>query len=102
MFGLRSAEEWNFLQWMDLRSNFFTQRRWFFGLLMALLVVSVTKDLILSGELPAPMNLAFHAILFVISAAGFVTERDAFQRMLAYAGLVFVPAYIALLFARLS
>jgi len=85
MYGLRQHEYWTFLQFFvvllqpivlyllsslvlpskicaaaDLKSNYSAQRRWFFGLLMALLSVSVVRDLMLTGALPSNETLAFH------------------------------------------
>jgi hypothetical protein len=82
MFGMRHHAHWTFLQFgvvllqpillfllatlvlpspgaaqRDLRAGYFTQRRWFFGLLVLLLVVSVLKDVVLSGALPGRTNL---------------------------------------------
>jgi hypothetical protein len=127
MFGMRHHANWTFIQFcivllqpitlfllatlvlpganapeLDLRSNYFAQRRWFFGLLMALLVVSVVKDLALNGELPDPANLAFHGLLFATSLVAIATENEAFHRFLAYTSLAMIAVYISLLFARLE
>ena len=124
MYGLRGYEDWFFLQFsfvllqpitlfllstlvfpsptapqQDLRANFFEQRPWFFALLMVLLVVSILKDLVRTGSLPSPLNLGFHAVLFLIGVVGFVTNRESAQRWLAYAGLLVLLLYIAALFA---
>ncbi|HSJ30753.1 MAG TPA: hypothetical protein VK933_04920 [Longimicrobiales bacterium] len=126
MFGLRHWPDWNFLQFAlvllqpsilflmailafpgpnssdDLRANYFVQRRWFFGLLMALLVVSVLKDLIRSGDLPDALNLLFHGVFFTIAATGFAAESGRVHRRLAVAGLASIAVYILVLFATLG
>jgi hypothetical protein len=127
MFSMRHHENWTFLQFcivllqpitlfllatlvlpganapeLDLRSNYFAQRRWFFGLLMALLVISVVKDVALNGELPDPANLAFHGLLFIISLVAAATEREAYHRFIAYSSLAMIAVYISQLFARLE
>lgn len=126
MFGLRHWPEWNFLQFGfvllqpsilfllailafpgpnsadDLRVNYFAQRRWFFGLLMGLLVVSVVKDLVRSGALPDPLNLLFHGIFFATAAIGFVSESEKLHRRLVLAALGAFTLYIVLLFASLE
>jgi hypothetical protein len=86
---------------IDLRANYFSHRRWFFGLFGGLLLVSVAKDLALSGHLPSPTNLAFHAVLFTISAVGVATARDGVHRALAVLSLVVLVGYIGVLFSRL-
>jgi hypothetical protein len=127
MFGLRENETWTFVEFsivllqpillfllatlvlpgnaspeQNLRANYFAQRTWFFGLLAALLVTSVIKDLVLNGALPDTANLVFHAILFTSSSVAALTSREFYHRQFAYSSIVFVVAYIALLFAQLS
>lgn len=127
MFDMRHAPDWTFLQFSivllqpavlyllailalpgagsaerDLRANFYIQRRWFFGLFMFLLVVSIVKDLVRTGGLPDGVNLAFHGLFFAIAAAAYATGAERYHRWLAYGGLVTITLYIALLFARLS
>lgn len=127
MFGLRHYAEWSFLQFsivllqpillfllatlvlpgssasdLDLKGNYFAQRPWFFGLFLFLLVVSIVKDVLRSGSLPEPINLAFHAAMFVIGGSALVARRDAHHRALAYVALLLIAAYIFLLFADLA
>ncbi|HEX3127432.1 MAG TPA: hypothetical protein VH394_08885 [Thermoanaerobaculia bacterium] len=127
MFGMRHHRDWTFLQFgivllqpitlylmaalvlpganspeLDLRRNYFAQRRWLFGLMLALLIISVAKDVVLNGSLPAPANLAFHAFLFVTASIAIATENETFHRFFAYTSAVFFALYIGLLFARLE
>jgi hypothetical protein len=127
MFSLRDHAGWNFLQFcvvllqpitlfllsalvlpganapeLDLRSNYFAQRRWFFGLLLALLTISVLKDLAMNGELPDPANLAFHGLLFATALIAIITERESYHRFLAYSSVAMIAVYISALFARLE
>lgn len=127
MFGLGYWEEWNFLQFsvvllqpivlflvtvlvfpsssaaeLDLRTNYFAQRPWFFGLFLALLVVSLLRDLVRMGHLPEAANVAFHGLLFAIGGAALATERDVHHRVLACTALLVILAYVVLLFAQLA
>ena len=127
MFGMRNMTSWSFLQFCvvlaqpallflltalvlpgpqsqetDLEAFFFQHRTWFFGLLMALLVVSVSKDVVLSGHLPATPNLAFHAVFFSGSAIALASRRPAVQLWIAVAALALMLAYVAALFANLA
>ena len=127
MFGMRHHRDWTFLEFvivllqpitlflmsalvlpganspeLDLRRNYFAQTRWLFGLMLALLVISVVKDVALNGELPEQANLAFHAFLFAMAAIGVATENETYHRAFAYSSAVFFTAYIGLLFARLE
>ena len=125
MFGMREFESWNFLQFTvvlmqpivlfllavivlpgpnapqnDPRENFAAQRRWFFGLLIVVLVVSLLKDAV-RMDLPEPANIAFHAVFFVIALLGFLSEGERMQRALAFGSFAVFAAYVALLFAEI-
>jgi hypothetical protein len=127
MFGLREHKGWTFIQFsavlmqpillfllatlvlpsatapeQDLRTNYFKQQAWFFGLWGALLVNSLIKDLLLSSELPAPLNMAFHITFFVLSITAMRVKREIFHRVYAYFSAVFICLYIFLLFAELA
>jgi hypothetical protein len=127
MFGMRNIPEWSFLQFCvvlaqpvllflltalvlpgpqsevrDLEAFFFQHRTWFFGLLMAMLVASVSKDLVLGGKLPATPNLIFHAVFFAGSALPLVSRRPWVQLLSAIAALVLMLVYVAALFAELA
>ena len=88
MFGLRLHTNWSFVSFfvvlaqtvtmyrmaalvlpeeigeagVDLRVYYEGQHRWFFGLLLATLVVSVLKDVVVGGRLPTVANLLFHGL----------------------------------------
>ena len=83
MFGMRSRHEWAFQQFavvllqtimtymwaglvfpdlsaesvVDLKKNFYEHRGWFFSFGFGALAVSVCKDVVLTGQLPNPINL---------------------------------------------
>jgi hypothetical protein len=70
-------------------------------LAVTLLAVSVTKDLVLDGRLPEPLNLGVHVVLAALWGAAALTRRDGYHRLVApVTGVVFV-AYVVLLFTRL-
>lgn len=126
MFGLRHVENWTFLGFsfvllqnvllylvaalvlpdffgeaVDLRAHYFGHHRLFFGLFLLTALASLAKDLVLSGHLTAPVNLAFHGGFLIIAASAMLTAREAWHRLLPFlTGLLFL-AYIAVLFARL-
>jgi hypothetical protein len=85
----------------DLVAHFEQHRRGFFGILIAMLATSITKDLILDHKLPSGPNLGFHAFLAAGAIIGILDGSRRVQvavALLAVAGFV---AYVALLFARL-
>ncbi len=127
MFGMRDHEAWTFVQFalvllqpiilyllttlvipsqtapeQDLKRNYWAQRKWFFGMLAALLVVSVMKDVALDRMLPEPVNLGFHVFLFVAACGAIASENERYHHALAYSSVVFCTAYISLLFAQLA
>jgi hypothetical protein len=86
---------------IDLESDYFRNRGWFFGLLGGAAVVSILKDVALDGELPDTPNLIFHFILIASCGAAILSENRRYHVILAPASLLLFVGYIALLFARL-
>lgn len=87
---------------LDLGANFAAHRRWFFGLLLALLAASLAKDLALRGHLPIAANLAFHGVAALAALAGWARAGIVLQRALAWAALAAVATYIGTLFNQLT
>ena len=128
MFGLRNHQDWTFAQFfivllqplvlsllaalvlpdmngethVDLRANYFGHARWFFALTLLLLVVSLTKDLLLSGSLPNPLNVAAHVLFMMTSVIAMLTTREWYHRLIAPFNLLLMLVYITVLFARLA
>jgi hypothetical protein len=127
MFALRDHPNWTFLQFSvvllqpitlfllatlvlpspnapdpELRSNYFAQRSWFFGLLVLLLAVSLLRDLVLTGSLPAPINLGFHIGFLIAALMGALVEHEGYHRVMAYVGSGLVAIYVLVLFAELG
>lgn len=86
---------------IDLRTHYEAQRRPFFACLLAIVVVSIAKDLMLSGRLPSGTNLAFHGLFAVNALAGLALRSDRTQLAVAAAALLLFSFYVALLFAQL-
>jgi hypothetical protein len=128
MFGLRLHVDWTFLEFsavlaqtvvlyllaalvlpdahgdaaVDLRAYYEGQRRWFFSLLVILIVASLGKSLILEAQLPRPADLAFHGLFALLGASGALIASRRYHAVLAIAGVVAISAYIALLFMHLA
>jgi hypothetical protein len=127
MFGLRSHHDWNFFAFLvvllqpiilyllaalvlpdfageapvDLRANYYGHTRWFFGLAVSLLLVSLLKDRVINGSLPEPYNLAFHLVTMATWVGAAVTRREWYHKLLVPVGVLLIGVYIAVLFARL-
>jgi hypothetical protein len=127
MFGLRSKHVWTFLQFavllletivlyllaalslptqfgeaaVDLRANYFRHSRWFFGLFVAVLLVSLSKDLVFAGSLPGELNLGFHLFWIAGASAAAVTRNDPFHKGFVCVCAVSFFIYIVALFFEL-
>ena len=126
MFGMRNIVDWSFLQFCVVlaqpvllfpadgpgparpairgagpRGVLSEHRTWFFGLSWRL-VASVSKDVVLSGHLPATPNLIFHAVFFTGSGVALVSRRPAVQLVIAIAAMALMLIYVAALFAELA
>jgi hypothetical protein len=86
----------------DMKANYLAQRRWFFGLFLALLAVSVIKDLVREGDLPSTGNLVFHGLFAAGSLWLLITRNDVAHKIGGFAGLGLILAYVTLLFAELA
>jgi hypothetical protein len=128
MFGLRHVSEWTFASFaavlaqtgtlylmaavvlpeqvadqpVDLRTYYDQQHRWFFGFLLATLVISVSKDVIVNGRLPGSLNLGFHIFLATTSVSALLIRRRGYQGLVGVVSAGAFVAYVALLFARLG
>jgi len=127
MFGLRTVENWTFQAFaitllqpillfflsalalpdfdrdeaLDLRANYFAQARWFFGILLALVLVSLLRSILLTGRLPGEADFIFHLFFIVGGAGGAIFANEAYHKMLAPLSAVVYALYIALLFTAL-
>jgi len=86
---------------IDLRAHYYREARPFFAIAIAMLCVSIGKDVMVSGKLPTPVNLAFHLFFAIVAAIAIVTRRPRFHEIAAPLMAAFVIVYIALLFSRL-
>ena len=127
MFGYHGRHTWTFLQFaillletillyllaalalpntfgdgiVDLRVNYFRHARWFFGSFVAVLLVSLGKNVVMSGSLQGPFDLGFHIFWIAGSIVAATTRSDLFHKAyVCVAGVSFI-VYIGALFAEL-
>ena len=124
MFGLREHHGWTFLAFSivllentaiymlaalvlpdfseerhaDLRRTYFQQARWFYGLLVAALVFSMLKDLVVSGAFPTGANLAFHLFSIAGGVAMALIRNERFHKVYTVFSVLLFLVYIAALF----
>jgi len=126
MFGLRSIASWTFPAFfvvltqtivlymlaaivlpdftgekIDLSTHYHAHTRWFFGLLVLVLLISLGKDVVLTGHLPGRLNLAFHLAFIAISLPAMFVRSPWYHQAQPVAALLLFGAYIGLLFTRL-
>jgi hypothetical protein len=127
MFGLRAVEHWTFQAFavtlmqpillfflsalalpdfdrdeaLDLRANYFAQTRWFFGIVIALVFVSLLRNVILKGRLPGETDFIFQLVFIVGAAGGAIFANETYHKILAPLSTVLYVLYIALLFTAL-
>jgi hypothetical protein len=126
MFGLRNISNWTFPGFLvvlaqtivlymlaaivlpdfvgeevDLSEHYHDHTRWFFGLLVLLMLVSLAKDLVLAGHLPDRTNLAFHLYSIATSLPAMFIRNKWYHKALAASGLLLFVAYVSLLFVAL-
>lgn len=128
MFGLRRMQTWTFFSFLivllqtatlylmtavalpeeigeagvDLAAYYNEHHRWFFGFFLATLVVSVLKDVVLSGQLPTALNLVFHGAFGATCILALLNDRRRVQEAVGVMSAVFILVYIGLLFTRLQ
>ena len=86
---------------IDLRTHYYENHRWFFSLLILLLLVSIGKEAVLNGSLPAPLDLGFQLAFIAVSLVGALNSREWCHKALVPLSVVIVLAYIAILFGHL-
>ena len=85
----------------DLIEHSAKYRRAFYGFLVAMLVTSVLKTLVIDHRLPSPMNLGFHLLMIALGIAGMFGRSHRLHLSIAIIAAIAFFAYIALLFASL-
>src|SRR5262249_4405980 len=127
MFGMRNITDWTFAKFavvllqittfyllaglvlpdffgeqpMSLREHYYAHHRLFFGLFVVTLIVSLLKDVVLSGHMTDNLNLGFHCGFMAICIAGAWSAREWLHKSISILGLLAFAAYIAVLFRDL-
>src|SRR5262245_56074436 len=109
MFGLRFVKTWDFVSFtltlaqpillfflsalalpdfdrdeaLDLRRNYFTHVRWFFGIFIALLLLSLLRTYALTGRLPQEADFVFHLVFITSTVAAATFTNEIFHKVVA-------------------
>jgi len=86
---------------VDLRANYFRHARWFFGSFVTVLLVSLMKNLVMTGSLQRPLDLGFHLFWIAGATIAAVTRNDLFHKAFVCVSAASFVVYIAALFFEL-
>lgn len=86
---------------VDLRSSYFANRGWFFGLLGLLPVISLLHEQVHGGLIQWDVDAAFRLGFGVIALVGFSVERERVHWVLTVGFALGFAVYVGLLFSRL-
>ncbi len=86
---------------LDLRANYYAQARWFFGMLVAILLFSMLREYVLTGHVQEPADFAFHIAAIIGFSAGALFTSETFHRWNAPIVTAIFVVYIASLFPQL-
>lgn len=127
MFGLRHHEDWTFFAFsvvlaqtivvyllaalvlpdffgdaaVDLREHYYGHQRWFFSLLVLLMVISLGKDVALDGHMTDALNMGFQLVFAATSAGGALTRNPRYHEAITVLGALGLATYITVLFTHL-
>jgi hypothetical protein len=86
----------------DLEGIYEHNRKWFFGLLAGIAIVSLTEDFFRSGAAHFDPNFWFRVVFIVLSMTGLSFSSKRLQLPFALIFLCLFIIYIALIFMRLG
>jgi FtsH-binding integral membrane protein len=86
---------------IDLHEHYSAHVKWFFGLMVALLLSSVLKEYVLNGHFPDTSNLVFHVVFIATSAVAMFVRNDTFHKIASIVAVVLFAMYTMLLFWHL-
>lgn len=87
---------------IDLRAHYDAHIVAFYGILLAMLATSLLKDVLLQGRRVDPADVAAHGVFIALAIAAIRYRGARAQLGLSIAAAIFIAAYIAILFGRLS
>jgi hypothetical protein len=85
----------------DMEREYNRNRRWFFGLLAAVIVISLAEDFSRSETVRIDANSAFRIGFIALAAAGWAIESARGQLAIAIVFLISLVTYISVVFSRL-
>lgn len=87
---------------VDLKASYYANRVWFFGILAALMGVSLGEQYLRDGRIPWGTDALFRIVFLLLALAGMWIRREAFHVFTATIFLLLFCAYVFDLFLRLG
>jgi hypothetical protein len=87
---------------LDLREHYYAHHRWFFSLLVLLILIGASRMRVFVGAWPSPLDLGFQAFFLAASALGAWTTREWYHKLLAPLAFFGLGTYITMLFTHLG
>lgn len=86
---------------LDMRARYFEQRRWFFGVLAALPVISLVQEALLYGHVHWGLDAWYRLSFIGVAIAGLASARNSLHLALAPFTLLYFVSYVFVIFAKL-
>jgi hypothetical protein len=86
---------------IDLRTEFYRERRWFYASILGLLIVSFLRPVVLIHHLSDPIDVGAHLVFISMMLLGWLVAHQTVQKFVAAFMFVFIIAYVAVLFVNL-
>ena len=87
---------------IDLRAYYYANHRWLFASFGMVVVISIGKDLVMTGSLPAPLsNFIAQLVFIIIALVATLSARERVHKVIAPLATILFLAYTAVLFTRL-
>ena len=87
---------------IDLRASYFAHRRWFFGLLALLPILSLAQEYAISGHIQLDPDPLFRLAFLALALVGLGSANERLHRVLAIVTIVIFATYVGMLFLELS
>jgi hypothetical protein len=86
---------------VDLRAHYFAQATWFFSFAIAMVVISLLKQKVLSGSLPLDPNTIIQLGFIAVALSAIFIRRDWYHKLMLVLSIALFGFYIVILFTRL-
>jgi hypothetical protein len=86
---------------LDLREHYYAHHRWFFSLIVLLVVIGFIRAWVFVGTWPGPLDFGFQVFFATGAAIGAWTAREWYHKLLAPLAAIALGAYILLLYTHL-